>query len=273
MRVFPLISLLIAVMIISISCGKSAETDSKPTEQKIKRWTLPSDRMIPYEMGKKYSYSFKVRDEQIGTASFEVNKYFNGYVIVSEIELFDPEFGDKIDGSGTLILDENWVPKSYTRQSYMEFGDESDVKGDFIVEGVFSDGKANLGFKTPEKQEKQEKSLEIPDSFFIFDNNYIGQMAFVCSQPTLKSGRHENLILLAIQQKAILLIMMTPKIKIRMDFNGEKIIVYEVDMKANGQTFGHYFITPDGVLIRAIEDSGRMTIDLVTDYKQQSTPQ
>jgi hypothetical protein len=258
MRIILLISLLFAVVIMTVCCGKSTDSNSQPTEKTIDRLTFPNNRLIPYEMG---------------TASFVISNYFGGYVIVSEIEIFDPEFQDKIDGTGTLILDENWVPKSYTRLSYLEFGKDRNVKGDSSIEGVFSDGMAKLGFKTPDNPGKQQKSFDIPDSFFIFDNNYIGQMAFICSQPTLKSGRQENLILLALQQKAILAITMTPKIKVRMDFNGGKIIAYEVDMKANGVTFGRYFITPDGVLIRAIEDSGRMTINLVTDYKKQSTSQ
>jgi hypothetical protein len=57
-------------------------------------------------------------------------------------------------------------------------------------------------------------------------------------------------------------VRITPKLKVELKYKDGKIIAYEVDMKADDSTFGRYFITPDGVLLKAEEMGGMMLIEL-----------
>ncbi|MCD6217416.1 hypothetical protein J7L05_06110 [bacterium] len=241
--------------------GNSPET---PVVQKI-TYTNPGERGIPYELGREYRYVFKMLDVEIGSATFKLDKNENNnYRLLTSIDIDNEEFNERMSGESVLVFDENWRLLSYDREMDSSFGKRSTMDGHYSIHARFENGHAHFQHQKPGDDEPKVFIKEIPDDVFLFDNNFIGQMALICTQPRLKTGRTETLRVLSIVQQDFYNLTMTPKIKHEMEFGNRKIIAYEVDMKANDITFGHYFITRNGVMVRAEEEGGRLVIMLET---------
>ena len=259
------IGLAFAILFFCLSCVNKEKKSSSRVASLASEpvYTMPGLRPIPYKLGKTYKFIFTTDKGKIGEGLFKMEKSSDGNLqIFSSVDVNDIEALIQTKGEGTLILNEKFEPVSYERSMLIEYKDEPEKSGTEIIKAAFQNGKANLEIVGPSKDQKQTMTVDYIPGYFAFDNNFLGQMAFLCSQPKLKSGRAESLNVLSITLRSMLLFTMTPRVKVALEYKGRKIIAYEVDMKADGTTFGRYFITPDGVLVKAEEMGGLMLIEL-----------
>jgi hypothetical protein len=202
-------------------------------------------------------------DTEIGNATLKLDKdENNNYRLFTSIDINNEEYNERISGESVLVFDENWRLHSYEREMDSSFWKRSTMDGHYSIHAKFENGRAHFQHQKPGDDVPEVFIKELPDDAFLFDNNFIGQMALICSQPHLKTGRTETLRVLSITQQYVYNLTMTPKIKHEMEFGGGKIIAYEVDMKAGDITFGHYFITREGLMVMAKEEGGRLVIRL-----------
>jgi hypothetical protein len=235
----------------------------KNIPKREERITLAGSRPIPYKLNRKYEYIFKTDKGDVGHGYFTFEKSDDGgFRLASSVDLNDTNGGILIKGDSTLVLDKDFCPISYERTSYYEYKDNSNSNGTEKAKASFADGKMKLEVSSPQDIKSEQFEIEFPSGVFIFDNNFLGQMAFICSQPVLKAGRSEILKVASVNQHAMITVRITPKLKVELKYKDGKIIAYEVDMKADDSTFGRYFITPDGVLLKAEEMGGMMLIEL-----------
>lgn len=260
------------IVLANLSACESGKKKASPTEdgnqpetsvvQEI-AYTNPGAREIPYELGREYRYIFNMLDTEIGHATFKLDRdENNNYSLFTSIDINNEEFNERISGESVLVFDENWRLHSYDREIDSSFGRKSTMDGHYSIHASFENGRAHFQHQKPGDDEHEAFIKELPDDAFLFDNNFIGQMALICSQPRLKTGRTETLHVISIAQQDTYNLTMTPRIKHEMEYGGGKIIAYEVDMKVNDITFGHYFITRDGVMVMAEEEGGRLVIRL-----------
>jgi len=251
----------------------------KTPPNKEERITLAGNRQIPYKLDKEYIYVFKTDKGDVGRGTFKIQKkdytYDSGEIVTlisSNVDINDKSNDTITKGNSVLTFDRNWYLSGYERRSYGEYKKNPKTNGtekvilDIRREWFQSLDKyrifTKLKITDPKEGKTDEFDIELPDGGFIFDNNFLGLMAYICSQPELKAGRTEILKVLSINLHRVITIKMTPKIKVELNYKGKKIISYEVDMKADDATFGRYFITPNGVLLKAEEMSGLMLIEL-----------
>jgi len=274
-------TLLILLLIVLLVGCHNPKIDinavQKTSPSKEERITLVGNRQIPYKLDKEYIYAFKTDKGDVGRGIFKIEELESetGDIykkISSSVDINDKSNGTITKGDSVLTFDRNWYLSGYERQSYGEYKKNPKTKGtekvilDIRREWFQSLDKyrifTKLKITDPKEGKTDEFDIELPDGGFIFDNNFLGLMAYICSQPELKAGRTEILKVLSVNLHRVITIKMNPKIKVELNYKGKKIIVYEVDMKADDATFGRYFITPDGVLLKAEEMSGMMLIEL-----------
>jgi len=279
----PLLILLLIVLLVGCRNPK-IDTDSqqKTPPNKEERITLAGNRQIPYKLDKEYIYAFKTDKGDVGRGTFKIEelKSETGDIykkISSSVDINDKSNGRITKGSSTLTIDYHHSILHYQRQSFGEYRDNPEsngtekIKFEIDPEWFHSMGGYRiflLNIEGPKDRENGKFAtqlpfiIELPEGGFIFDNNFLGLMAYICSQPELKAGRTEILKVLSVNLHRMITIKMNPKIKVELNYKGKKIISYEVDMKADDATFGRYFITPNGVLLKAEEMSGMMLIEL-----------
>ena len=275
------IILLFSILVLitgTVSCTKEKKERKLPPVRSKPEFTYPGNRPITYELDKTYEYKYIEEGNEIGTASFVISRIENGnYSIYSTINFDNPDSGDRIDGESILILDQNWHFISYDREMDSVYGIDSTMDGHYSISIENSGDTITVENNTPEfeepvvqqiniKGDENENTLSVDlEKTFLFDNNFIGMMAYICSQPVMKSGRRELISVYGVTYNAFIDLALTPKIKKEMDHLGEKVVVYEVDMKSDDSTFGNYYITPDGILIEAEEQGGFLVIELQTE--------
>lgn len=267
----------ILFIVLFCGCGQGAKEPSEQDQQgktpqskpkvpgRDGRITLAGSREIPYKLSKQYEYLFQNQNGEVGKGGFTIEKTDNGgYKIRSTVEINDTVAEDQTTGAGVLMLDSEFNPISYERSAFGSYKTNPGATGMEDILASCSGGIITMEVAGPGEGVLNNYTLELPQGGFVFDNNYLGQMAFICSQPELKSGRAETLKVLSVNLHQLLTIRMTPKIKTELTFEGgRKVLAYEVDMKADDQTFGRYFVTPEGVLLKAEEMGGMMLIELL----------
>jgi hypothetical protein len=276
-----------------LACGTDKKSKQKPESETIASnppkqqmfRTFPGNRELPYKLDQTYEYAYYENSVRIGTVSFKIDQMDDGnYKIFSKIDLKNDTSGSLTNGESTLILDPEWHFINYTREMYSEFGLDKKLNGDYYARAEYADGIITVELKNPPDNkpvitpiktsisdvskgaESPDKTRSIPDSsdeIFIFDNNFIGLMAYICSQPILKTGRREHMSVFMVMYTDTVNLLMTPIIRQEIDHAGEKIVVYNVDMKSDDATFGNYFISSDGVLVKAQEQGGFIVIELL----------
>ncbi|MFH1514637.1 MAG: hypothetical protein ABIG42_04170 [bacterium] len=249
--------------VVALSCNSKENTKTRPPEKEI-RIIKPGNREIPYELGMDYTYTFSRLDSDLGFATIRLDKDDDGnFVFYSFIDTNDLEFNEVMKGECFLTLDADQRMIKYERTMEIVSSDENLPSGKYEIKISFGDDVDKVVKLTPEMDEPQEYSLDIPNDAFLFDYKFIGHMALIASQPFLKSGRTETLKVFTLYQENIFTLTMTPKIKHELKFGPENVIAYEVDMKVADVTFGHYYITSNGIILQAQEEGGRMLINLV----------
>ena len=264
-----LVLLLMALANLSACGGKEKEIPldngnrlKNPVVEEI-TFTKPGQREIAYELGREYRYLFSMLDTEIGYATFKLDRdENNNYRLLTSINVNNEEFNERMNGDSVLVFDEKWRLLRYEREMDSSFGKRSTMDGHYSIKIGFENGRAHFQHQKPGDDKPEVFIKEIPDDIFLFDNNFIGQMALICTQPRLKTGRTETLRVFSIVQQNAYNLTMTPRIKHEMEYGAGKIIAYEVDMKVNDITFGHYFITRNGVMVMAEEEGGRLVIRL-----------
>jgi len=257
--------LTLSIFLSHTACNKGrAKAEPLPGKTSPRQsYAVPGTRPIPYIIGKTYKFLFTTDKGKAGEGIFRIEKTGGtGLRIYSSVDADDVDSRIHTSGEGTLVLDEKFNPVSYDRSVTLKYKDNPKQNGTETVKAVFSNGAVKLDITGPGKNQKETIQKNLINGSFVFDNNYLGQMAYICAQTTLKSGRTEHLNVFSVALRQMIEITMTPKIKVALNFNGQKVIAYEVDMKADGATFGRYYITPDGQLLKAEEMGGFMIIEL-----------
>ena len=258
-----ILAVVILLLTILTSCAEKKKSPPPPVQRHDQAVVPPGSRDIPYTPEKVYKYSFTEAGVDIGDAGFRITPLENGTIeLWSYIDFANEQAKEFTRGEGTLVLDKNMRLISYTREMDAQYRDKEELNGNYSLDITSANGRVTFRTSEPPDNEIVTEERELPSDVFVFDNNFIGQMAYICSQPVLKSGRREYLDVLAVTFKSTVKLAMTPKIKHEMDFHGDKVIAYEVDMKSDGATFGNYYITPEGILIKAEEQGGFLLIEL-----------
>lgn len=246
-----------------LSCTQNEDPKTQPPERKIRK-IKPGNREIPYEIGRDYTYTFTRLGTDLGYAVIRLDKDSDGnFIFNTLIDTNDEEFTETMKGECSMTLNPNLQMIDYQRTMEIVSSNEEIPDGKYEIKISFGDDIDKVVKLTPEMDEPEEYTLDIPNDTFLFDYKFIGHMAFISSQPHLKSGRTETLSVFTLYQEEIFNLTMTPKIKHEINFGSQKVIAYEVDMKVDTITFGHYYIMSDGIILQAQEENGRMLINLV----------
>lgn len=267
-----MISLLLLIALLNLGACEtqkekvSSPDDGNPPENAVvetTKFTMPGQREIPYEIGREYIYTLYMFENEIGSATLKLDKdENNNYRLFTSIDSFDEEFNNKMKGASVYIFDDNWNPISYERELDASFGTNSSIDGHYSIKIEFENNIASIQHQKPGDTTPTSYIKEIPEDVFLFEDNFIGQMALICSQPHFKTGRTETLTVFSISFQSAYNLTMTPRIKHELPFDDEKIIAYEIDMKVGDATFGHYYVTRDGLMVMAKEEGGRLVIIL-----------
>jgi hypothetical protein len=205
---------------------------------------------LPWEFGKKYTYSYKQAGTEIGVETFVVKKVEldgkDAYEVHADVEL--KAGGVVLKGPTTLAVTPAAQPLSFRR--------DLDAAGQkYTIECVFREGKVDAKISGA-KNLTQE--IKVPAGVYCFDNNLMSCFAVICSQLTFEAEKELEVRTFHPSTLQIIPLTFKPKAPSRVEIGGKEIECYECEVLPIKNTF---WITRDGRFVKA--QQGNVVIELV----------
>ena len=233
----------------AVTAEKIEVLEYDPPNRTADRFVPKTIRPVPWENGKKYTYRYLLKGKEIGRETFVIQRTeregTKGFTLEDTLHLgLKPS--TTLDSTTRLAVSPKMRPVDFDRRTTEP-----------------REMRVHCRFSQKSVQEKVsgtrslEKTIEIPNDVYCFDNNLIASFALICTQLELEVGRALRIEAFHPSSLQVLGIKFTPTEEETIQVGGKAVKCFRCTVDPIGNTF---WITADGRLVRVA--AGELAIEI-----------